>query len=48
MRLKELSTEQLREINIAGLSQRQISELTAELLMRLVFVKKRFKAKANK
>lgn len=36
MRLKELSIEELREINISGLSDRQLRELKVELLMRLV------------
>lgn len=36
MRLHDLNIEQLRAINIAGLSQRQLDEMTVELLMRLV------------
>ena len=34
MRLKNLSLEELREIDISGLSQRQLDEFKVELLMR--------------
>lgn len=36
MKLKELSTAEIRNINIAGLSDRQLRELEVELLVRLV------------
>lgn len=36
MRLKELSNAEIRNINIAGLSDRQLRELMTELLVRLV------------
>lgn len=43
MRLLDSTLEELREINIRGLSDRQLSELQVELLMRLVCVKRRKK-----
>jgi hypothetical protein len=36
MKLKELSNAEIRHINIAGLSDRQLRELMTELLVRLV------------
>jgi len=36
MKLKELSTAEIRSINISGLSDRQLRELQVELLVRLV------------
>jgi methyltransferase-like protein len=38
MRLKNLSLEQLSEIGISSLSQRQLDELNTELLMRVLVV----------
>jgi len=36
MKLKELSNAEIRNINISGLSDRQLRELEVELLIRLV------------
>jgi hypothetical protein len=38
MRLKNLTLEQLSEIDISSLSQRQLDELNTELLMRVLVV----------
>jgi len=40
MRLRELTNEQLRNINISGLSQQQLNELKVELLMRILMGKR--------
>jgi len=40
MRLKELTLDQLREINISGLSDRQLRELEIELLLRILMGKR--------
>ena len=45
MRLKELTLDQLREINIAGLSDRQLRELEIELLLRILIGKRYSKPK---
>ena len=36
MNLKGMTDDQLRDINISGLSQRQLDELKVELLMRIL------------
>lgn len=45
MRLKELSTAEIRNINISGLSDRQLRELQVELLVRLVCKERKRKGK---
>ena len=47
MRLRELTNEQLRDINVSGLSQRQVDELKVELLMRILSGKRYSKVKAE-
>ena len=41
MNLKGMTDDQLRDINISGLSQRQLDELKVELLMRIHCTKNR-------
>ena len=48
MKLKNLTDEELRDINTSGLSQRQLDELKVELLMRILTGKRYSKPASNR